>query len=179
MRPTRSGLSAERAREMLNYDPETGVFLAARDSHTRSAGDPAGTTRHDGYVRVRVDGVQYLAHRLAWLIVLGEWPSGILDHINGNPADNRISNLRQANYSQNSANAKRNRRNKSGQRGVHYCKARRRWLATMTLNGRYVHIGSFLTQQEAVKARVDAGVDAHGEFYANRPSGIRPARGTT
>lgn len=87
-------LTAERVREILDYDPLTGVFRwAIRTSPAAAAGDVAGSL-YAGYRRIRIAGRAYLAHRLAWLHVHGEWPAGEVDHRNGNPGDNRIGNLR-------------------------------------------------------------------------------------
>ena len=86
----RWGLTAERLREVMYYDPDEGVFLCIKDGLLRKA----GTERDDGYITIRVDGHPYLAHRLAWLYVHGEWPSGEIDHINCRPFDNRMENLR-------------------------------------------------------------------------------------
>ena len=163
----KTGLSAARAREMLDYNPSTGEFVAARNSGNRRVGDRAGNVRSDGYTTISVDGVQYLAHRLAWLVCHGSWPDGDIDHINGDAADNRIANIRVATPSQNLANSKRSRRNRSGHKGVHYDSHYRRWYATMRLKGKYVFVGSYLSKEDAVAARSKAGRDLHGEFHSD------------
>ena len=92
-------LSAERLRAVLSYDPETGVFTrTVRLANRHQIGDradfiiTAGNQR--GYYRVSLDSERHLAHRLAWLYVYGKWPELTIDHINRNPSDNRIQNLR-------------------------------------------------------------------------------------
>lgn len=86
-------LTVERLRELLDYDPETGVFRWKEPRRKCRVGEVAGSLRKDGYVKIQVDGRFYQAHRLAWLCVYGVWPSAI-DHIDGNRANNAIANLR-------------------------------------------------------------------------------------
>jgi hypothetical protein len=88
-------LTAERLRERLHYDAETGVFTRRVGSGHAHAGDMAGSVHSTGYVRIGIDGGKYTAHCLAWLYVHGVWPSDQIDHINRNRSDNRIANLRQ------------------------------------------------------------------------------------
>ena len=84
-------LTAERLREVLDYDPDTGVFTRkVRTASSVKVGDVAGSLNGKGYIRIRVDGRLYFAHRLAWLYVHGEWPVDQVDHINGIKNDNRI-----------------------------------------------------------------------------------------
>lgn len=83
-------LTHARLRELLDYNAETGVFTwrVSRQGHCK-AGSAAGARRHDGYIRICVDQRRVWGHRLAWFYVHGEWPSQQIDHINGNPSDNR------------------------------------------------------------------------------------------
>jgi hypothetical protein len=87
-------LTAERLREQLRYDAETGVFTRRVGSGHARAGDMAGTVHSTGYVRISIDGGKYTAHHLAWLYVHGVWPYQI-EHINRKRSDNRIANLRE------------------------------------------------------------------------------------
>src|SRR5262245_33505102 len=121
-----SALTAERLREVLDYDPSTGVFKSnGGRCGSRVGATLVGTVRPDGYREIRIDWQRYLAHRLAWLHVHGSWPAGDIDHVNGNPSDNRIVNLRLATRTQNNANSRR-RPNTSGFKGVHFCRERNR-----------------------------------------------------
>ena len=97
-------ITQERLKELLHYDPKTGVFtcLVSRRGRVK-VGNKAGYTNH-GYVRIRVDTRRYFAHRLAWLYVYGESPPDDIDHINGVRSDNRIANLRLATKAQNCQN---------------------------------------------------------------------------
>jgi hypothetical protein len=100
-------LTAERLRELLDYDPETGRFIWRKDHPTAKhikAGSVAGTKNGRGYWVIGVAGAKYVAHRLAWLYVTGEWPAHLVDHENGDRLDNRFANLREATDSQNNFN---------------------------------------------------------------------------
>lgn len=82
-------VSADRLRSLLHYDPETGLFTRNVSRQGFHADTEAGTFhKQSGYILVGVDRKHYRAHRLAWLYMMGEWPSEV-DHINGDRADNR------------------------------------------------------------------------------------------
>lgn len=91
-------------RDFLTYDPETGDFFWKVRSGRMVAGSLAGKTTKRGYRMLLVKGRHYQAHRAAWLFHYGDWPDGQIDHINRDPADNRISNLRVVTASQNCLN---------------------------------------------------------------------------
>lgn len=105
-------------KDRLSYDRETGGFFWRKRSGSQCAGNKAGTVSADGYVKIKITGKMFMAHRLAWLFTYGDWPRGEIDHINGDRADNRISNLRDVSRSANQRNAKRRRDNTSGITGV-------------------------------------------------------------
>lgn len=142
-------LTAARLRELLHYDPETGVFtwLVSNTKRVR-VGGIAGCTSDHGYIRIAIDGVQHRAHRLAWLYMTGEWPAHQIDHINGTRDDNRIKNLRQATDAQNRQNLRKPRSdNRCGMLGV--CANRDRWRAVIQVGGKFKHIGTFDTPELA------------------------------
>jgi hypothetical protein len=147
-------LSAERLKEVLAYDPVVGSFRWKRAKGRVGAGQLAGATDTYGYRVIRVDGRLYKAHRLAWLYEYGEWPCGILDHINRAPGDNRISNLREATQSENMHNA--NRQSKSGVPGVRWREERQRWVAQIRIGYRNYVLGSFTSKDAAIEARRNA-----------------------
>lgn len=97
-------LTAEKLREILHYDPASGHFWARVSRSPLKAGDLVGHIRSDGYRAIKIHSKAYKAHRLAWLYIHGKWPSSIIDHINGIRADNRIENLRDVSYKENSMN---------------------------------------------------------------------------
>ena len=94
-------LTVAELKDCLIYDENSGVFTRRRG---KLAGKVAGSD-HAGYIAIRVKGRQYLAHRLAWLYSYGEWPSREVDHIDRNPSNNRIANLRAATRAQNVQNS--------------------------------------------------------------------------
>lgn len=152
-------LTAERLRELLDYDPETGVFRwKVRTSNRIKVGDVAGCARiNREYVKIKIVGhkIGFYAHRLAWLYVYGEWPSGDVDHINGKKGDNSISNLRLADRSKNMQNLKiANKNSRTGLLGVHIDK--KKFGASITLNYKRIYIGNFDTAEEAHQAYLEA-----------------------
>ena len=94
-------------KSILSYDPDTGVFLWLESRRGVTAGTVAGSTRHDGYQSIRVRRKSYLAHRLAWLYTHGEWPEKNIDHIDHDPSNNRVSNLRDVPQTVNNRNLKK------------------------------------------------------------------------
>lgn len=134
-------VDSSRVREVLNYEPETGLFTwRVSNSNRRLAGSAAGRVAK-GYVGICIDGRLYQAHRLAWLYVHGEWPPSALDHVNGVPNDNRISNLRLADASQNGLNRGAQSNNKSGFKGVSWSRVAKKWMAEIVVRGRHYHLG--------------------------------------
>jgi len=170
---------ADTLRKLLDYNPETGVLTwrqrplcrfpnlrAATSWNAKYAGKPTGN--HDGYrgyLWVRIEGRSYKSHRVAWLIVTGKWPSAMIDHINNDPADNRFCNLREASRSENSRNRKLNTDSVSGFKGVRWRAARRRWEATIRVEGKLHRLGRFDTAEEAHEAYCKAARELHGEFF--------------
>jgi hypothetical protein len=155
-------LTAARLRQVLSYSQETGLFHWLKTERRVKAGDLAGSYTQ-GYFNVQVDGVLYRAHRLAWLYVHSDWPAKGIDHINGDGRDNRLVNLREADQSQNMANARRRAECKSGFKGV--TAYRSRWVASIGRGGgRKQHIGVFDTPEAAHAAYVAEANTRHGEF---------------
>ncbi len=158
-------LTAERLREVLDYDPLSGEFRWKISlSNRRSIGDRAGFSRHLGrYTQIRVDGKLYLGHRLAWLYVHGEWPKGEIDHSKN--YSNVITNIRIASSSQNKANTKRRSNNKSGFKGVgKRIHLKKPWRARICINGTENFIGYFPSALEAAIAYDAAAREKFGEF---------------
>jgi hypothetical protein len=152
-------LTQARLRELLRYDPDTGLFTWRQSRRgSARAGDVAGAARHDGYVRVGVGGHKAWAHRLAWLYVHGAWPTQQIDHINGNPSDNRIANLRDVPPRTNMQNERsgRRRKNPGTLLGAHWSTTWKRWKSSINAGGKLQHIGWFDTEQQAHDAYVEA-----------------------
>jgi len=106
-----------------------------------------------------------MAHRLIWLYVYGEPVPPLIDHIDGNPHNNRINNLRAATKSQNMVNSGIQKNNTSGFRGVQKAPNQRTGFAAyIRADGRYIHLGTFATIEDAAQARRDAANKLHGEY---------------
>ena len=151
MKTRREKLTLERLKELLHYDPETGVFTWIKASYRneRRIGTTAGCTDPVGYIRIGIDGVQYWAHRLAWFYVNGVYPENVIDHRNRNKSDNRISNLRDVPHQMNMQNMK-DRKGRTLPRGV--VKRNSKYAANISVNGKPVRIGTFETAEEAHRA---------------------------
>jgi hypothetical protein len=148
-----------RLKELFDYNPETGLFTR-NISHTNSVkvGDIAGCKGKRGYWDIRVDGKNLKAHRLAWLYMYGELPEEFIDHIDHNKINNRISNLRCASRTENQRNLGMRSDNTSGITGVTWHSQRGKWLAQIWVNGKKVHLGVFLSIDDAARARKDAEI---------------------
>lgn len=157
-------LTAERLREVLHYDAATGRFTWLKSHQKVSAGDAAGCLDDKGYVRIRIDGKRYRAHRLAWLYVTGDWPEDQIDHRDLDKANNAFLNLRQANNTQNNGNRKRQPNNTSGHRGVSWHSPRRRWRAIIYVGKKQVYLGTFNNKETAAEAYRLAAQSKFGEF---------------
>lgn len=170
-------ITIELVRKFLDYDPETGIFLwrwrSAKYFSTKAAGKiwnsrfpktVAGTPDGKGYFRVRIFGVYYKSHHLAWLYMTGEWPENHIDHKNLNKSDNRWNNLRIATASQNQANRRAGRNNTSGFKGVSWSKQAKKWRSRFKKDGKETHIGYFDTPEDASLAYSNAAKRIHGEF---------------
>lgn len=156
-------VTAERLRELLSYDAETGEFTwrVTLNINARQ-GEIAGYLNSRRYRVIWINRRPYLGHRLAWLYVNDEWPANGLDHIDCDTTNNKIANLRLATPSQNVANRRRCKNNVSGFKGV--SPFRKKWRAQLTKNGKSIYLGLFSTPAEAHKAYCIAAEKLHGEF---------------
>ena len=155
----------DRLRELLRYEPETGMLYWRERKYPFRSSRLAGRITNKGYRVVNVRGKMYFAHRLAWLIECGRWPAIELDHINGNRDDNRMENLRECTRSQNmAAQIGARSDSKSGIRGVVFHRATGKWLAAIGVNGKRRHLGVFAEREDARTAYRAAAVKYFGEF---------------
>jgi hypothetical protein len=156
-------LTQERLREVLTYDPNTGIFRWAVSRGQRAqAGNEAGSAYTEyGHRRIHIEGKTYQAGRLAWLYVTGSWPFPEIDFKNGNPADLRFANLREATPQQNAAN--RRTSNLTGTKGVSISSPGR-FRAQICINGKRIELGAFDTIEEANAAYAKAATEAFGEY---------------
>lgn len=158
-------ITAERLREVLLYEPDTGHFLWRIARPKIRVGERAGGVRKKGDRVIEIDGKPYQAGRLAWLFVKGTWPTGHIDHKNRCRDDNRFDNLREATNGQNRANSKTS--NKHGLKGVRYCAwmTKKPWQAQITFDKRPRYIGCYATKEEAHEAYCNEAKRLHGEFF--------------
>lgn len=161
-------LTQARLKELLYYDPETGIFYRkTKLSKINDIGSVAGSTekKKKNYYRIHVEQRRYQSHILAWLYVYGVYPKGNIDHIDGNGLNNKISNLREATCTQNSCNKRRSIANKSGAKGVSWHKQAKRWVAQVTINRKIIYLGLFLDIADAIAAVRKKRVEVHGDFH--------------
>jgi hypothetical protein len=169
--------SPDELRQLLRYDPETGKLYwrerspamfpnaicrpcYARKWNGRHAGKEAFTKVHNhGALVGSVNSKRVYAHRAIWAMAYGRWPDGEIDHINGDPKDNRLENLRDVSHAENMRNLSRPKNNVSGRIGVHYSAGQQRWTAYIHQGNRRRHLGSFKDRSSAVAAREAAEVE--------------------
>lgn len=163
----RQNLTVESLREHLHYDPETGVFrrLKGREQDLKRAN--VGSINRYGYRLIKLNGETFSASWLAWFFVTGDWPKQQIDHINGDRADDRFKNLREATLQENLRNRGSHKRNTSGFKGVCWNKQARKWQASIGVNGRLKHLGLHDSAEKAHEAYCLAAHFLHGDF-ANR-----------
>ena len=160
-------LTQEYLKSILHYDSETGIFTWLKVNPHGSRvhiGDIAGYSRKDNYVQIRVNGILYFAHRLAWLYMTGSWPEFVIDHIEGVniPNFNKFSNLRDIKQIKNMWNTQKLlTSNTSGYRGVSFCKANGKYVAHISVYDVIIHLGYFNTPEEASEAYKDAKLKYH------------------
>jgi hypothetical protein len=161
-------ITAERLRELLHYDPDTGWFtwLVSRGRWGGINADAraGGLDSNSGYRRIRINGKLHYEHRLVWLWRHGAMPTHRIDHINNVRDDNRLSNLREATHVQNLANVGLSVNNTSGHKGVYWAKRDQRWRAQIGDNYKLVSLGGFVNLEDAAAAYRAAALARHGEF---------------
>ena len=158
-------LTQERLKEVLSYDPTSGVFTWKVSKRHVKPGDIAGSLNAYGYLRVKIDQRAYLSHRLAWFYINGEWPNGLIDHIDCIKTNNRISNLRICDHSENKFNRPSPITNTSGIKGVSWSNRWNKWMAYISINGMSKKIGGFDSKEDAAAAYKKAAIELHGEFF--------------
>lgn len=157
-------LTQERLKELFHYDKDVGLFTRLiRTSSRTQVGEIAGGIDGNGYIKIKVDNIKYMAHRLAYFYMIGEWPIEI-DHINGIKIDNRWNNLRNGTHKQNMQNRRTpNSNNKNNLLGVNYNKKLNKFTSNITINNNRFHLGVFKTIEEAHNAYIKAK-RIHHEF---------------
>lgn len=165
--------TAEWLEARLAYDPETGVLTwrarpiedfknarIQRSWNSKNAGKVAGSRAAEDYVRININHQPCFAHRVAWLITYGSLPTGVIDHVNGNPHDNRLVNLRALSHAENIQNQRHARKdNGSGILGV--CREGQRWRARIWVGSRQYSLGTYDSPEQAHEAYVAAKRQLH------------------
>ncbi len=163
-REPRKPLTATRLRELLTYDPASGELRWRTVVGHVEAGSVAGGITRRGYRVLSIDGSKYLAHRIAYLFMVGEFPKLQIDHVDCDKSNNKWDNLRQASRSQNMANRIRFASNTSGYKGVSWCRRESKWMASIRLNKKNTHLGRFDSPEAAHAAYVAAAHQKFGQF---------------
>jgi hypothetical protein len=153
-------ITQEKLKEFVDY--VDGKLIAKTNSKARKVGDALSSLTDKGYLRASVGGKSYRVHRLVFLYQYGYMPTQV-DHIDGDRMNNRIENLREATSSQNNQNRKAT--SSSGIKGVVWHKQSNKWVASICVNRKSAHLGSFLSIEEAAVVANKARQLAHGEFY--------------
>lgn len=151
-------LTQSRLKELLDYNPLTGIFRWKISKHKTRIGRIVGTKSNRGYIHIELDSIDYTAHRLAWFYVYGKWPKDQLDHEDHVPYHNWISNLREATGIENMQNKSMMSNNTSGFTGVSWDKSRKKWRSAIKVNDKVKHLGRFVKKSDAIKARKAANV---------------------
>ena len=151
-------------KEYFLYNEQTGnlVWIKKTDARANKCklGNDLGSL-HNGYIRTKINGTHYLCHRLIWMFHYGEFPNYDIDHIDGNKANNLLSNLRLCNKSENLCNRGKNSNNTSGFKGVSYVQRLNKWRAYCS--GK--HLGVFKTAELAYQSYCDFANLKHGSFF--------------
>ena len=148
--------------QLFDYNPETGLFIRKiKTSNRAKMGVALGTLKEKEYLTISVNNKLHLAHRLAWLYMYGSFPDKNLDHINGDPSDNRICNLRLVNQSQNMQNIEKFKTNTSGYKGVTWRKDTKKWTAQIWKNSKRFGLGCYETAEDAYAAYCQAAKEMH------------------
>lgn len=154
--------SLERVRDLLTYEPATGLFRWRATRGRVMAGDIAGAMQSSGYRQIMVDGQRLLSGRLAWFYVTGSWPTHEIDHINCDRDDDRFSNLREATRSENNQNRRASGR--SLIKGAFWVTRQQKWRASIKRNGRTMQLGMFDTAEAAGAEYARAAAEHYGKF---------------
>ena len=155
-------ITQARLKELLAYNPDTGVFTWLVKSNRKiRIGDIAGHLDGKGYRRIKVEQKRYQAHRLAWLYMTGAWPVAQIDHRNGNKDDNRWDKLREATNAENQQNRVINRNNTSGLMGVCWNRKMGKWQAQIRGAGHRRFLGLFTDPEAAHAAYLAAKAEIH------------------
>lgn len=155
-------MNQERVRHLFDYDPESGLLTWKNPKYPAYIGREVGAKGDKGYRIVTVDGRIEYVHRVIWVHAIGDLPETI-DHKNRDKSDNRLANLRAASRSQNNANRPMSKK-ADLPHGVCRVSYSSTFRASIKVNRKTIHLGSFATADEAANAYQTAAVTHFGEF---------------
>lgn len=157
----------EKLKEILSYDPKTGMFRWVGSRRKGWNGKVAGHINRKGYIDIDCVFGRFLAHRLAWVFIYGDQAARFEpDHRDRNRSNNAQENLRLATYSQQCCNADR-KLPSSGLRGACWdsAHAKKKWRSQIRHKGKSIFLGRFYTADAAHQAYMEFGKKLHGEFF--------------
>jgi len=157
-------LTQARLLEILQYNPDTGIFTWIKSPRKGWIGKEAATNTSKRYLEIRIDGILYKAHRCAWLYIHGFMPKNEIDHIDQNTHNNRIDNLREATRFDNTHNTRTPTTNTSGIKGVYWLKKNKKWVGQVAHNGVQHYLGLFSEIEQAEQAVRLKRLELHKEF---------------
>lgn len=164
--------SQKNLHRLFDYDTATGIFTYKMKPNFRiKVGSVAGTVKKSGkckdYCFIKVDGELYQASRLAWMYVYGVDPGGLtVDHIDRNPSNNSIANLRLATLGQQSFN--RNSKNKSGARGVTYLPNKNKYYAAFKSKELNIRLSKYFETIEEASEWYESIRKQYGKEFATK-----------
>jgi len=157
-------LTQERLKQLVSYNPSTGVFSWIKPRQGVVLSRPCGRINTHGYREIGIDRVSYRANRLAFLYMTGSMPDCDIDHVNRIKDDNRWENLRMATRSQNAANSALKKSNTSGFKGVVWEPDRKKWRVQIRIAGKKKNLGRFDSFDDAVNVSKKALINEFGDF---------------
>lgn len=170
-------------KDRLTYDPDTGLFVWKTAKRITDRGRVAGYINKPHikeYIGIRLDK-HYLAHRLAWLYMTGEWPIGAMDHIDGDGKNNKWSNLRCVTPLENNRNLRKASNNTSGFTGVCWHEPTKKWQARIVVNKKTKSLGLYHTPEDAALVRKNAEISLgfHPNHGSDRPFNVQKKLGAS
>ena len=154
-------ITQKELKALITYDKDSGNFYRVNTNKLIQVNPD-----RDGHIRFRVKNIKIYAHRLAWIYITGSFPENCIDHIDGNPSNNKFTNLREATNKENSRNSKMFKTNTSGVKGVYWHKGKSRWYAHCRVDNKRHFVGTFKNIIDAEKA-VNAFREKHHGAFAN------------
>ena len=165
-------MTPERLRELVTYDPDTGIMSSRVKRHGKNPGDRLGSITSTGYLVTQIEGYKTSIHRFIWLYMYGRLPFGETDHINGNRLDNRLPNLREVPGTFNQQNRATPRRgSKVGYIGVSLAPYKKKYRAQIEVNGKGRSLGFYATAEEAHAAYLEAKRKMHAGYVPRSVGG--------